>query len=759
MIKTVLSIINLLLLLQIGILNIYAQDYTQWELPDGAIARLGKGRINDMQYSPDGSILAVATTIGIWVYDTDTYQEQALLSLSNQEMEKVYFNHDGTVLTGMEMFGNKITHWDVTLPKIKKSSTNRHDFPHQATYSSDGNTFVTKSFKEIHIRDSKTNTSKHILKGHGDYISCLVYSPDDEIIASGSHDQTVRLWDVKTGKHIRMLRGHKDNITFLSFSPDGSTLISVSKDMTINFWDIPSGELKLPLAIQGVISDKIETKEKIKRTFFSPDQSVLITAGESRTIHLWDSTTGKLKQTFSDKNEDNKETGYVREVEDILFSPDGKSILSLVKDYQIRMWDIATGKRRRFTGYTGYLTNAAFSPDGKTLATVDYPGDIHIWDIMTGKLKRTTSNLYPRDNSDRIQYDIYSIAFTPNREKVVISEAYGTIISLFDTTTKRLHTLMGKTNSSGGRWSSDVLVSPNGETIVSWSASKGGLIRFWNADTGEHKRTIKDNKGPIKRVVFSPDSTTLASWSYEDKAIRLWNVATGRLTQTLTGHDNLIESVAFSPDGETLISGGRDETILIWDVSTGKHKTLTEQEGDNDRNTHSNSIMVLTFNSDGSKLATGDKKGNIRLWDVSTWKEEQILDGHADAITSINFSLDDRSIASTGRDGTVRLWDIDTGQQIQSISGDKHFFWYVMFYPNGLTLATEVPQMNSRYDTEIINLWDLRTGERIKTLPGHSRDITGLSFSPDGNTIASFGFDDIVLLWDLTSIIQELDVE
>ncbi|MDE0084548.1 MAG: WD40 repeat domain-containing protein [Candidatus Poribacteria bacterium] len=760
MIKTVLSIISLLLLLpQIGILNIYAQEYAEWELPDGAIARLGKGRINDMQYSPDGSILAVATTIGIWVYDTDTYQEQALLSRSNQEMEKLYFNHDGTVLAGMERFSHKITHWDVTLRKIKKTSKKRHDFPRYGTPSSDGNTSATTLFDKIHIWDTQTNT-KHILKGHEDYISCLAYSPDNKIIASGSHDQTIRLWDVKTGKHIRTLTGHQDNITFLSFSPDGSTLISVSRDMTINFWDITSEELKLPFAIQGVISDKIEIKEKIKRTFFSPDQSILITAGEFRTIHLWDSTTGKLKQTFSDKNEDNEEIGYISGVEDILFSPDGKSILSLVKGYEIRMWDIASGKRRGFTGYTGYLTNASFSPDGKTLATVDYPGDIRIWDIMTGKLQRTISNLNPRDSHDRTQHDIYSIAFVQKGEKVVISETDGAI-SLFDTGTKRLHTLMGKTNSSNGTWANDVLVSPNGETIASWTASKDGLIRFWNADTGEHKRTIKDNKGRIKRVVFNMDSTILASWSssYEDKTIRLWNVATGRHTQTLTGHDNLIESVAFSPDGETLISGGHDETILMWDVSTGKHKTLTDQGGDTERNTHSNSIMVLMFNSDGSKLASGDKKGNIRLWDVSTWKEEQALDGHADAITSINFSPDDRSIASTGKDGTVRLWDIDTGQQIQSISGDKRIFWYVMFYPNGLTLATEVPGMNSRYDTEIINLWDLRTGERIKTLPGHSRDITGLSFSADGNTIASFGFDDIILLWDLTSIIRELDVE
>lgn len=754
--KTVLPVISLLILiLQFGLLNLHAQDYTQWELPDDAIARLSKGRINDMEYSPDGSLLAVATTIGIWVYDTETYQERKLFTRSHQEMEIVYFNHDGTVLTGMERFSHKITHWEIALPEIEQSLKKKHDFSHTATYSSDGNTFATKSFKEIHIRDSKTNAVKHILKGHEDYIGCLLYSPNSKIIASGSNDQTIRLWDVKTGKHIRTLTGHQSNINFLSFSPDGNTLISISSDVTINFWDMALRELKLPLANQGVISDKSFPREKIKRTFFSPDKSILVTAGESRTIHLWDTTTGKLKHTFSDPEKNIKKTGYVKEVDNILFSPDGKSIISLVSDYQIRMWDIASGKRIRFTGNTGYLTNASFSPDGKTLATVGYPGVIRIWDIASGKLKRTISNLSPRDNSHHID-DYNYMTFAANGKKFITTE-YNGAIYLWDTVTKKLHTLLGK-NSSEGSWSSKILVSPNGETIASWNASKDGLIRFWNAITGEHKRTIKDHIRPIRGVEFNRDGSLLASWSFarEDKGIRLWNVATGRHTQTLIGHKYLIDSVTFSPDGETLISGGQDGTILIWDVNTGKHKTLTDQGVDTERNTHSNSLMVLMFNSDGSRLATGDKKGIIHLWDSSTWKEILTLDGHADTITSIDFSPDGRSIASTGEDGTVRLWDIDTGLQIQSISGDRNMIWHVMFYPNGLPLVTEVPRMNSRYDTEIINLWDLRTGEIIKTLPGHSRKITGLSFSDDGKTLASISFDGTILLWDLTSIIRRV---
>ena len=75
--KTTLSSLILFALLS---LNSFAQDYTQWGLPEGARARLGKGNISELQYSPDGARLAVATSIGIWLYDTATHQEVALLT-------------------------------------------------------------------------------------------------------------------------------------------------------------------------------------------------------------------------------------------------------------------------------------------------------------------------------------------------------------------------------------------------------------------------------------------------------------------------------------------------------------------------------------------------------------------------------------------------------------------------------------------------------------------------------------------------------
>ena len=90
--------VTLLILFALFSSNTFAQDYTQWSLPEGATARLGKGSINEIQYSPDGTRLAIASSIGIWLYDAQTYQEMALLTGHTRWVNSVSFSPDGTHL-------------------------------------------------------------------------------------------------------------------------------------------------------------------------------------------------------------------------------------------------------------------------------------------------------------------------------------------------------------------------------------------------------------------------------------------------------------------------------------------------------------------------------------------------------------------------------------------------------------------------------------------------------------------------------------
>lgn len=151
--------VMLLILLTLFPPNLVAQDYTRWALPESVKVRLGKGGLTgNLQHSPDSTRLAVATTIGIWLYDTEPYQKVALFT------------------------------------------------------------------------------------GHTKEVLTLAFSPDGNTLASGGHDESVRLWDVVTGENIWTRTGPGLGIYSVAFSPDGSTLASGGMDCTVLIWDIASSQ-------------------------------------------------------------------------------------------------------------------------------------------------------------------------------------------------------------------------------------------------------------------------------------------------------------------------------------------------------------------------------------------------------------------------------------------------------------------------------------------------------------------------------------
>ena len=735
----------------------FAQDYTQWELPENAIARLGKGWIDAMQYSPDGTVLAVATSVGIWLYDTETYQETALLARNNKGVAGLVFSPDGATLASAERLGD-ITLWDVKARKPKKTGLYNSSIDHKLVFNLDGKIFAHAKFKEIYLYNAVTGKTKHVLKEHSDYVTSIAFSPVRQTLASGSEDKTIYLWDVDTGKLKLTLEGHPDEVTHVSFSPDGDTLISVSKDMTIYCWDISIGERKKTLADKGLITNQLDKPETVERVSFSPDANILATIGFNNTIRLWDTTTGTLIQTFPSQDTDKQEKDYFKNIEGVFFSPDNRTVVGLADYGKIRIWDVNTGERKSLSEYPGDVMEVCFSPDGKTLATGIFGGIIRLWDVNTGKHKKTLSHISTRYNR-RFAHDLKPLS--PDGKKFVFGDSSGTVY-LWDADTKKEMSLSGMDyNAIEYRYSTRTIISPDSQTLASWQADEGMNIRLWDITSGKHKRTLREHKSRVKTVVFSPDSSMMASWSSEgDTTIRLWDVATGRHKRTLKGHTKMVEDVSFSPDGETLASGGLDGTIRIWNSETGKQEhAFMEKRSGNDLV----AVTVVMFNADGNVLASGHKNGSIRLWNIETvesgqtLRARQTLKGHADAVSSISFSPDGTTLASTSKDATARLWDLNTGEQIHVLTGYDKITWRVFFYPNGLALATGFQHLNSHGYDKNIRLWDLRTGKLKKTLIGHSSRTVNLGFSGDGNILTSINLDDTVLLWDLTLTINALN--
>ena len=755
---------SILLIVFSFVIPISAQDYTKWHLPEGAKIRLGKGTIENMEYSSDDTQLAIATSTGIWIYDTKTFKERALLSdgVTSYYADRIFsFSPDGNTLASSR--GREgIRLWDVNSGTYKKIPTNSLFSSDFMLFSPDGQTFACIDYKDIQLWDVVAGESKHILKKHKEYLRSLSFSPDSQTLASGSKDQTICLWDVATGKHKKTLTGHPAPVTELSFSPDGSTLTSVSEDKTVYLWDISTGERKKTLANQGLITEPLEPQEKIEKLFFSPDGSTLATVRFNNTIRLWDTTTGSLKQTFISQDTDIKDTDYNKKIKTVLFSRDKRTVISFTQGGIIRLWDIPTGKHKQLADHSYYIRNICLSTDGKTLATAGMDHTIHLWDITTHKKKKSIIGYYHRDYIGLIR-DHRSISLSPDGSKIANINLNNTI-TLCDTSTGQYHSLETETQKFRNIRGSNVLFSPESNTLA--IVNSYGSIQLWNANTGKYKHTLmtqQASKAPgyhpitIPSVSFSPDGRTLANVSI-DHNIHLWNTTTGTLKRTLKGHRNKVNCISFNTDGKKLVSGSQDGTIHLWDVNTGKRKkTISNKVESNIGKSSPVPVSITAFSSDSTTLASGNQDGSIYLWDVATTKIKGTFKGHTGAISSITFSPDGLTFASTSVDGSIRLWDVTTRQQKQAIAGYEKTTWRVSFYTDGLVLASEFKSTYGGLGNDFIHIWDLNTGQLKKRLIGHTLGITNLSFNADGKTLMSIGRDEVVLVWDIPTIINNID--
>ena len=203
---------------------------------------------------------------------------------------------------------------------------------------------------------------------------------------------------------------------------------------------------------------------------------------------------------------------------------------------------------------------------------------------------------------------------------------------------------------------------------------------------------------------------------------------------TLGGHANSVNGISFSPDGKMLASGSGDNTVKLWNTTTGKEiKSLTG---------HTNGVNGISFSPDGKMLASGSSDNTVKLWDTTTGKETKTLTGHTNSVFGISFSPDGKMLASGSGDNTVQLWNTTTGEEIKSLTGHKNEVNGISFSPDGKMLA-------SGSSDNTVKLWNTTTGKEIKSLTGHTNGVNGISFSPDGKMLASGSGDNTVRLWRL----------
>jgi WD40 repeat protein len=364
------------------------------------------------------------------------------------------------------------------------------------------------------------------MDGHRSWIASVAFSPDGKRIASGSRDNTIRIWNVNTGREERSLSGHTSGVLAVAFSTDGKQIISGSYDSTVRVWDP---------AIDPEVLERYRTT--FTQVVFSPDGKRIAASARRDKIVLIDALSGDDILTLHRYRPNRPWDGTVA------FSPDGNRILAGVGRFGqvVEVWNALTGAlEMTLTGHTERVWSAAFSPNGKHIVSGSGDETVKVWNAATGDLERTITGH---------KHSVNSVTFSPDGRHIISGSEDGTIRIWEASSGTELLTLHRHEERVG-----KVLVSSDGKLITSCGS---GTIKTWDATTGEELMTLplQDPEFGIGAVDFSPDGRRIVS-GHGNGFIKIWDAGTGmRLIDLCVNAGSGIYSVAFSPDGKSICVG------------------------------------------------------------------------------------------------------------------------------------------------------------------------------------------------------------
>ena len=613
--------------------EVFAANYPRENtvcLPPGAVARFERGGISDVAVSPEENLIAIASRLGVWLYDAHTKDFVSLVAVEGTGLlSKVVFSPDGTRIAAGDWDG-KTTLWDINTGTAL------------ATYT------------------------------HKDYINSITFSPNGKFIAISSRDTTATLWDVETGTACFTIT-HQGSVTSTTFSPDGRFIATGSGDATATLWDIDTEEIRWTFTHErqekSVTFDSghVQTFNTggIGYIAFSPDGRYLATAGQRRDCStiLWDVETGKQLWCVT----------HEKPIDAVAFSPDSTFMAIYYPDDTVSVLRVADGipgpetihqekwiDRNKVNPRVNHHKDISgrwvqFSSDGKYLAGLKKAGNsLTLWDVNTGeKIKELDGVMASgRNLVFSPQGHCFRLGCTPDPE-------YDTI-ELWDEEKRASFTHSAHVDT--------VAMSPDGMCLATGGRDK--TVKLWHVETQQCFQTLSGHIGRILSLVFSPDGTRLVSgggdnWEMRknadgttssfsdgdspvDRTAKVWEVATGENIATLE-NSGMVRGVAFSPDGKCLATG-TTKTVTLWCTKTWQPIATLDTV----------SFESFAFSPDGSRLVIGGTwpEQRIQIWDVETRELIVELSGHKSDVESFAFSPDSRLLASGGFDGVIYLWDM-----------------------------------------------------------------------------------------------------
>jgi WD40 repeat protein len=541
-----------------------------------------KNRINALRFSPDGRILATASsdrTIGIW--DIAAKKASALCAQAGP-IESIAFHPDGKWLASASR-DRTIAIWDVADGAKVTGFDDCEGRAQAVDFSHDGK-LLAYADKGGHIFVRETGSWRLVHKlemPEADVVSISI-APDATHLAGAGFNGSIGVFDLTSGARVGGPAGHNDKLWKIAYSPDGLSIATASWDGTVRLWDSRTFALRSTFDAHD---------HWVNDVAFATDGSRMATASEDGNVRLFQTVMASIQNSRSD---------HTQEILRAAFSADGQRMVTGGADNQAILYALdANGDFQRACSpiiHPDWVWGVALSADGRLAATSGTAAGlsnnlVQVHETTTCALVRAI---------DVGSFQINSLKLSPDGKLLAASSPQGAVHIWRLEDGALINALRGHSGAV-----IDVDFDPSGTFVA--SAGKDQQVIIWRVADGTILKLLQGFDGPVWRVKFSPDGALLATGGGE-RAIRIWNWKSGVELPLGVLTPTSLAGLLFTTDGRSLIVGDDDRSISVWNTKTWKREAVLAT-GVGVRGP----LAVLP----GSNLLAYDgEKGVLRFWNL-----------------------------------------------------------------------------------------------------------------------------------------------
>jgi len=612
--------------------------------------------VNAAAFSPDGTLVAIATGDGTTLRETRTWRPVGPpLQSSQGDWEGVDFSPDGRTLAIAGAKG-RVELWDVsTREKLRElqdpAATPAQPMLAVVRFSPDGSVIAAGARETNHVTIWDVGSGRVLgrpVLTHppGSGSQSISFSPDSKRIAVPGVPGTVVIWDVASGRRVgRPLEVGDAPVEGAIFARDGRTLITTDDAGALSVLDVRSGRLVgSPLSAGGEVLDSLD---------LSADGRLVAAASFDGSVYVWDTKTGTMYGSPL--------TADASPVADVVFSPDGRTLVSSHLRSAV-VWDLS-GRQvlgEPLGGTTDIATDVAFSPDGTKLVAGQLGGDTIVYDAATRREElRVEGDSVVGGVAVHPDGRLAAVATLDGRVRLIDLESGAAAGAALDVANAAVWQVAF---SPDGRLLA-VAADPNG--VEGFEAqARQGEVQLWDVATRRRVgRAIVPGAGSVLSLAWSGDGTLLATGS--PGQLDVWDVATrARVGKPMRVAEDAVPVVAFDPSGRLVAAGAAVGPVRVWRVSD-RQLAFPPLSG------HPGFVTGAAFDPDGTLLATSDVFGGTRLWDPARglpYGDELKSPRPGSLEPTVDmlflglrnaFSPDGKLLAAAGVDGYAMVWNVD----------------------------------------------------------------------------------------------------